>query len=337
VPVQKVYGALGDTPGRFAYPRAICADAITNTLWVVDKMGRVQQLRADSGEVVAAWRTPEVQSGKPVGVSIGPGLDRDGDTLLYVPDTHYSRVLIYRPPPPPAPGTPLRNEERPELVATFGSNGNGPGQMIYPTDVGILPTLDGKRVERLYISEYGGNDRVAVYDAGLHFLFSFGSFGVDASPDNIQFDRPQSIEVDLSAAAQKDTGGRGRLVITDSRNHRLGVFTLEGKLVRWMGGPAPRPGDGPPPSDGTRSLFRIPYGLQLLGDGTALVAEFEACRVQRVDLVSGMCLGCWGTPGRGDGELVAPWAVTTIDDRTFIVDSGNNRVMSFRTPRRRSG
>src|SRR5262245_4331776 len=142
VPVLACYGALGDTPGRFGYPRAICADAGTETLWVIDKLGRVQQLDAETGEVLALWTMPEIEAGKPTGVSLGPGLDRDSDSLLYVPDTHYHRIMIYRPPPP-VRGS--RHEERPELVGSFGSEGDKPGQFIFPTDVGILPTPDGKR------------------------------------------------------------------------------------------------------------------------------------------------------------------------------------------------
>src|SRR5262245_10277827 len=31
--VEAVFGALGDTPGRFGYPRAICADAKSDSVW----------------------------------------------------------------------------------------------------------------------------------------------------------------------------------------------------------------------------------------------------------------------------------------------------------------
>jgi hypothetical protein len=346
VRVLSSFGAMGDTPGRFAYPRAICADDRTGTLWVIDKTGRVQQLDAADGEVLSVWRMPETESGKPTGVTLGPGLDRDNDHLLLIPDTHYHRIMIYRPPAPPsppAPGAGKRIEERPELVGSFGSYGDGPGNMIFPTDVGVLPTPDGSRIERLYVSEYGGNDRISAYDASFKFLFSFGSFGVDASPGNIQFNRPQSIAVDLSRAAQQDAGGRGRLIVTDSRNDRVGVFTLEGKLLRWIGGEEPWTGTAataeaaPGASDEGAATFRIPYGIEVLGDGTALISEFEGCRVHRVDLLTGRTEGTWGHPGRGEGELLAPWGIATMGERTFILDSGNNRVLGFQTPRRRAG
>lgn len=331
VRVLSAFGAMGDTPGRFAYPRAICADDRTGTLWVIDKTGRVQQMDAAGGEVLSVWRMPETESGKPTGVTLGPGIDRADDHLLYIPDTHYHRIMIYRPPAPPVPGAGKRIEERPELVATFGTYGDGPGNMIFPTDVGVLPTPDGSRVERLYVSEYGGNDRVSAYDASFNFLFSFGSFGVDTAPGNIQFNRPQSVAVDLSPAAQKDAGGRGRLIVTDSRNDRVGVFTLDGKLLRWLGA------ETPGAAAAGAATFRIPYGIEVLGDGTALISEFEGCRVHRVDLLTGVTEGTWGHPGRGDGQLLAPWGVATMGERTFILDSGNNRVLGFQSPRRRAG
>ncbi len=326
VRVKAVFGALGDTPGRFGYPRAMCADPETDSLWIIDKLGRVQQLNSDKGEVLSIWRMPEIKEGKPTGVTIGPGLDRDGDRLLFIADTHYHQVKIYRPPAP-LPGQ--RHTERPELVGSFGSYGHGPGQFIFPTDVAVLPTPDGKRVERIYVGEYGGNDRISVYDSSFKFLFSFGSFGEDPSPDNIQFNRPQAMAVDLSPEAQKDAGGRGRLIVADSRGNRVGVFTLEGKLLRWFGS-----AESASTAPGT---FRIPYGLELLNDGTALVAEFENCRVQQIDLGTGESLGTWGHPGRGEGELASPWGVATLGDRTFILDSGNNRVLACQTPRRRRG
>src|SRR2546423_1001204 len=102
-----------------------------------------------------------------------------------------------------------------------GGGGGGGGQK------GGAPPLAARGaggVERIYVSEYGGNDRVSVFDKEHKFLVSFGRPGSGDQADPVEFNRPQSIGVD-----QK----RGRLVITDAVNHRVGVFTLDGKLVRW--------------------------------------------------------------------------------------------------------
>src|SRR5690606_12307976 len=117
------------------------------------------------GKPLGGWRMPEWAQGKPVGVSVGP----DGN--IYIPDTHYQRVMVYTPD-----GT---------LVRSWGSPGKGPGQFIFPTDI----AFDERG--RVFVSEYGDNDRVQVFDGEGNFLFAFGSFGTEDG----QFIRPQSMVI----------------------------------------------------------------------------------------------------------------------------------------------
>ena len=91
---------------------------------------------------------PEIQAGKPTGIGIAP------DGKVYLADTHYARVLVYS-----ADGEELKR---------FGTSGEGPGQFLMPTDVAI--DADGS----LYVSEYGGNDRVSKFSPSGEYLFSFG-------------------------------------------------------------------------------------------------------------------------------------------------------------------
>jgi len=317
-----VIGGLGDTPGRFALPRAMTPDPDTASLWVIDKTGRVQQIDARTGACLALWKMPLTDNGKPTGCTLGK--DAAGLPLLYVADTHYHRVMIYRPLPPQRDpsGDPVRHTGEPEIVGCFGEYGTGPGQFIFPTDIAILPDTDGTGVQRLYVSEYGGNDRVSVFDSQYNFLFSFGTFGAAGDPKTIHFDRPQSVAI----TDVFDSLGRfeKQLIVADSRNHRLGRFSLDGKLIAWLGAPDGA-GDAP-------GQFRIPYGLEPLGDGTALVAELGNNRVQRIELGSGEGLGTWGRPGRKDGELASPWAVAVIGHTAYVLDSGNNRLLGFPAP-----
>jgi DNA-binding beta-propeller fold protein YncE len=229
------------------------------------------------------------------------------EQLLYIADTHYFRVMVYRPP---------ADLEHPgELVTQWGSFGQGPGQFTYLTDVAVLPGADGS-VEKIYVSEYGGNDRINIFDKDHHFLTAFGQLGSSAEPDKIEFNRPQSIQID------KD---RRELIVTDACNHRIGVFMLDGKLIRWIGAPE-HAGAGP-------DEFNLPYGLAVLPDYTALVTEFGNHRVHHVDLESGQTLGLYGKPGRGPGELTNPWAITVLKDTVYVLDSGNARVQAFKAPR----
>lgn len=326
----EVLGGLGDTPGRFGYPRAmdispkgigIAPD--TGLLWIADKTGRIQGLDPETGHCDAIWKMPDRDLGKPVGLTVAPGPDEHGawcDELLYVADTHYNRVMVYKPPAADRHSP----QHEPTLVRSFGTYGTGPGEFRYPTDIVVTLKPGTKAIDRIYVSEYGGNDRINIFDADCKFITSFGKFGAghDEQPGSrdVEFDRPQSISIESVA-------GKPELIIVDAHNHRVGRFTLDGELVKWYGG-RDRPGDKP-------GEFRYPYGLASLGDGTVMICEFGNNRVQRFDLATGEGLGTWGRAGRGEGELAAPWAVGILGKSAFVLDSGNNRVLAFSAPRRR--
>ncbi len=309
--VVRTLGEPGRFPGQFTYPRAFDFDG--ERLWIIDKSARVQQIDPETGLCGLWWQMPEFDLGMPTGVSIGPATGPDGSVVraIYVPDTHYHRVLVYALPDE-KPGKSIEFE--PELLASFGSLGTEPGQFIYPTDVAVLLSNDGSAVERIYVSEYGGNDRINVFDSSHRFLFSFGTLGDGLDPTALEFSRPQAIVIDRE---------RGELLVTDTCNHRVGRFTLDGELLGWTGSPVP-PGDDDPAAT---VRLDFPYSLSLLEDSTVLVTEFGACRVQRLDLERGVSLGSFGVAGRGEGELATPWAAVVLGRETFILDSGNGRIV----------
>lgn len=193
-------------------------------------------------------------------------------------------------------------------LARFGSYGTGPGEFYYPTDVAFL--ADG----RIAVSEYGGNDRVQLFTSDFVPLSSFGRFG----RGNAEFARPQSISL---------VGDE--LVVADGCNHRLQVWGLDGSWRRDLGGAGREPG-----------RFAYPYGVESLGDGTVLVAEFGNHRLQRVSLADGRPLGAWGGPaasrdpasaaGPERGRLLYPFAVASGlgfgDGRVAVCDTGHDRV-----------
>lgn len=294
--VLATLGEVGLSPGQFAYPRAIDSDG--RDLWVIDKAARVQRVEPATGDCLAGWTMPDSELGKPTGVTVGP------DGLIYIPDTHYHRVMVYRPP--------TGADAPPELVGRFGEYGSGPGQFIYPTDVAISTGSAGE-INRIYVAEYGGNDRVQVFDGSFRFLFAFGTIGRGDDPAAVEFSRPQSLAIIGDA-----------LIVADACNHRLGRFTLDGSLVGWIGSPETA-GDAP-------GRFSYPYGLCALADGTLLVSEFGNNRVQRIDPATGRSLAVYGRAGRGEGELAGPWGITVIGDRAYALDSGNNRVLAFPSP-----
>jgi len=274
---QAVWCETGAGPGQVVYPRAISYCRSDDSFFIVDRMARIQHLDRQ-GKFLCGWRMPEWEHGKPVGLAVGP------DSNLYVPDTHYHRVLVFAPD-----GRPLRQ---------WGSEGTAPGQFIYPTDI----AFDSHG--HIFVSEYGDNDRIQVFDAQLHWLYQFGRFGRGDG----EFSRPQSMVID------------GDLVyITDACNHRLVVFKTDGTFVRNMGHVGSGLGE-----------FRFPYGLDEDGQGHLVVCEFGNNRVQLVDKASGRGLRIWGDAGRDPGQLAYPWGVAVDhDDRVVVVDAGNNRLQVF--------
>lgn len=275
--VLYVIGRTGAGDGEFTYPRGLDL-AADGTLWVVDKTGRVQHLGA-KGKPLGAFHMPETEAGKPVGLTVGP----DGN--LYVPDTHYHRVLVMSPE-----GKVLRR---------IGSLGQGDGQFIYPTDVAFAP-LGGPM--RMLVSEYGGNDRISVFDLEGKFLRSVGSSGSEVG----QFSRPAAMAVDLA---------RKRLYVADACNHRVAVYDFGLNLVGAFGAPGTEPG-----------RMRYPYGLAVMPDGSVAVSEFGNNRLQ-IFSPGAKSVAIRGVPGREPGQLVYPWGIAVdARKRAFIADGGNNRI-----------
>ena len=190
-----------DGPGTLVYPRGITYSPATDEFFIVDRQARIQRLDGQ-GRFINEWQLPDFATGKPTGLSAGP------DGLLYVADTHYQRVVVFKPD-----GTEVRR---------FGKPGKGPGEFIFPTDI----AFDAKG--HIFVSEYGDHDRIQVFTPAGEYLYEFGSFG---SGDG-QFSRPQSMVID------GDT-----LYVTDACNHRIVVFTTAGKFVRNIGQPGSAPGE----------------------------------------------------------------------------------------------
>ncbi len=318
-----LFGESGNAPGQYGYPR--CIDSDSNTLWVIDKLARVQRIDPATGRAVTVFKMPRFENGKPTGVTVWESTDPGAKgPIVFVADTHEHRVMVYQA----LPHDPKSQDEAPpSLMTSFGTSGEGPGQFIYLTDVAVLTTADKRAVQRLYVSEYGGNDRINIYEpdgapwnpAGgqpsFHFVRSFGHFGSGDTKADVQFSRPQSLAIDTRTS---------ELIVNDACNHRVGRFTLEGELITWYGR-----SDDPSAAPGR---FKYPYGLALLGDGSALIAEYGNNRVQRIDLATGDCLGLFGQGGRSKGQLATPWGIAILGDTVYVLDSGNSRVQGFDKP-----
>jgi ABC-type Fe3+ transport system permease subunit/sugar lactone lactonase YvrE len=272
--VLAVFGQTGRGKGEFIYPRAIDI-AADGSLFIVDKTGRIQKLTPE-GKCLNCFNMPLIEAGKPTGLSVAP----NGN--LYVADTHYHRVVVFSP--------------EGKLIDEFGKFGQEGGCFIYPTDVAF--SQDG----RIFVSEYGGNDRISVFSRQGDFLYCFGTPGSGSG----QFSRPSALCIDSAGKC---------LYVADACNHRIAIYDLDGKLLGYIGSPGMAPGQ-----------LRYPYDLAMLADGTLIVCEYGNNRLQLFG-PDRKSLAVYGRAGRQSGRLAYPWGVAVdAGRRAFIVDAGNNRI-----------
>lgn len=276
--VDFAFGSTGLGPGQFSYPRAIAVSPKDGCVFVVDKTARIQRFSAD-GEYQHQWRMPEYANGKPVGLFVDPG------GRVWVPDTHYARVIVY-------------DRDGNELFR-FGERGEDPGQFIFPTSIALDP--EGN----IYVGEYGGNDRINKFTKDREYLFSFADAasgeGAVARPTQIIIDEDQVIWVadachhriaryDLNGKFLSSFGSLGSgdgqlmypygmalegsdsLVVVDQGNNRIVRFDRDGKFLESWGSPGRAIGQ-----------VRKPWDLAKAADGRIYALDSWNNRVQVLD------------------------------------------------------
>lgn len=170
-------------------PRGLFSDA-ENNVYVLDNAGRVL-LYDTTGKLRQQWKMPESRIGKPEGVW------KLQDGRIAVADTHYHRVVLFKPDG--------------SVDSMFGTEGREPGQFVFPVAVAQDPA------GYLYIGEYGAHQRIQKFDASGRFVLQFGEHGTEPG----QFQRPSGL-----ALHNKE------VYVVDAFNDRIQVFTEEGRLLR---------------------------------------------------------------------------------------------------------
>jgi DNA-binding beta-propeller fold protein YncE len=249
-----------------------------DNLYVVDMTGRVQKY-ASNGVFRLSWQMPQTALGKPKGM----GRDRDGNIIVLEP--HYQRVNVFSP--------------EGKLVAQWGKRGTNAGELMMPRAVAVNSRRE------VFLSEYGLVERVQQFAArGEKLLAGFGHPG--NAPG--EFNRPEGMCID----------SQDRIYVADSCNHRIQVFSSDGKFIRAYG----KAGKG-------KGELSYPYDICVDAIGRQYVCEFGNSRIQVFD-ANDQPLEIIGGPGAAPGQFSNPWGVA-LDSagNLYVADSQNHRVQKL--------
>ena len=246
--------------------------------FVVDMTGRVQKFSPDGG-FLTYWQMPQTDLGKPKGM----GRDLAGNVIIVEP--HYQRVNHFAPDG--------------RLVTQWNVHATNLGPSILPRAVAV-----NSRGE-IFVSEYGLAERVLGFTPdGRKQWLEFGRGGTGPG----EFNRAEGITV----------GPDDRIYVADSCNHRIQIFTREGRWLASYG----RPGSG-------LGELSYPYDIRVDAAGRQFVCEFGNSRIQIFD-AQNRPMEIIGRPGLAPGQFNNPWSIA-LDGagNLYVADAGNHRVQKL--------
>lgn len=269
------------------------------------------------------------ERGEPISASTSAGLNEPACAFVRgaqvgICDTFANRIVMYR-------------ESGGQLVADSVIGGTGPAISGFNEPFAAAFDPSGG----LFVSDMF-NHRVVSLGADLEPKLAFGTFG--SSGGRFQFPRGMAFTPDGET-----------LVVTDSENNRLCLFSSNGTLLRTIrpsGTSFSFPHQTVPAPDGTfwvadtnhnrvvhissngavLGQFGVstPRGLAMDASGSIYVSIAGASRIERYS-PNGTLLATLATPGSGNRQVRQPWNLQIARDRLFIADGLNNRVLVLRT------
>ena len=199
----------------------------------------------------------------------------------------------------PESGLRVRDKEGNEMIESTIQK-TSDSLHLKPVDVSIGLN------DQIVVLDWSREDgcRVVILNKEGELIKSFGSKG---SEDG-QFYGSKGVDVD----------GEGRIIVSDTNNHRIQVFESDGSFIRSFGS-----------KGSSEDQFYFPSGVVVDGDGNIVVSELGNHRIKVID-IEGNLIRCFGTFGSGDSQLHGPRSVD-VDGagRIVVSDQGNRRVSVF--------
>jgi DNA-binding beta-propeller fold protein YncE len=202
------------------------------------------------------------------------------------------------------------------VVCKFGEQGTGEEQFAFPNGVAVTSDSSFVIVADLL------NNRVQV------LRLVVGADGISAHLEFVRFlgSGEGSAEGQLSypfgvALLQSNGGQQETVLVTESGNHRVSQFALDGTFVGIFAGKGEEgSGDGE---------FHYPRGITMLSSsGEVAVADESNHRVQIFDS-EGKYKRQFGTYGKEDGQLQHPVGLTSDAHGNLLVTDLTNRLQVF--------
>ena len=273
IPRQVLRKSIPSAGATIPAPRAVTT-APDDTLYLLDNAGRVLVFDKD-GDPIRQWNMPESDVGNPEGICVL------SNGQIAVADTHYHRVVVFD-----SSGT---------VVRMVGQEGQKDGDFYWP--VAVVEDDQGN----LFVSEYGGANRVQKFTKDWQHLLTFGNIG----------DQPGEFQRPSGMAWHED-----QLYIVDAFNDRIQVFDGQGHFLKVLG------------MQDETSRLHYPYDIAL-GPGKDLwVVEYGAGRISRFSL-KGELLGRFGSTGSGPNQFGTPWGLAVDSNRRiWVADTRNHRLVA---------